>query len=128
MKRFLSVDLKRNPPAARYAVVLAATLLYLSLFLLLLPELGHEAALLALLPVITVGWLFRRQAGLLAGVVLVVVNGLLMISLGGQVADILPNAAGLMSLTLIVIGGIVGRARELLDQVAASSARLQSEA
>lgn len=128
MKRFLSVDLKQNPPAARYAAVLAATLFYLSLFLLLFPSLGHEAALLALLPVVTVGWLFRRRAGLLAGVVLVVVNGLLMLGLGGQVADILPNAAGLMSLTLIVIGGIVGRARELLDQVAASSARLQSEA
>ena len=127
MKRFPPIHFDRKSRTVRYAVLLAATLLYLLLFLIFFPKVGREASLLAMLPVITTGWLFRRQAGLLSGLIFVLVNGLLFLLNGSTIDQIMPYATGLMSVTLIVIGGIVGRARELLGQVEAASSRLETE-
>jgi signal transduction histidine kinase len=112
---------------ARYLTVLLATLIHVFAFISLYRYVGSDMALMAVLPVIAVGWLFRRRAGLSAGFLAILLN----ISLYNVVGVPLLEAFTLLfrpgSVILVIVGGIVGRSRELLDQVRENTGALQRE-
>lgn len=116
-----------RPSFVRLFIALAATLLYVFVFLFLYQQVGPELSLIAVLPVTVVGWLFKRHAGLLAGVLAILLNMLLFNLVGVPLAEIVPLLTGPGSVILVIFGGIVGRSRELLEQVRDNTQALEHE-
>jgi len=127
MRFFKNPQIQSRLFVMRYLTVLLATMVHVFAFLFLFQQVGSEISLIAVLPVITVGWLFRRRLGLVAGFAAVLLNVALYGVLGVPFLEAVYALSGPGSVIIIIIGGIVGRSRELLDQVNENSEALKRE-
>ncbi|RJP52869.1 MAG: hypothetical protein C4586_02280 [Anaerolineaceae bacterium] len=99
----------------RVVFVVAAFALYAAAFVALSPLMGLAMPSLAVLPVVVAGWHLGMRGGFLAGVLCFPLNMLLLNIAGIPGWTALTGTAGGASGTvlLIVVGGIVGRMRDL---------------
>lgn len=111
----------------RFLTVLLATVIHAFAFISLYQQVGSDIALIAILPVIAVGWLFRRRAGLSAGLLAIALNVGLYGVVGVSMLEALVMSFRPGSVVLVIVGGIVGRSRELLDEVNEKSRALEQE-
>lgn len=74
---------------------------------------GPEAAIVSILPIIVVAWLFGLKGGLIASLVSQPLNMVLVISVGGDVSWWLKPGGWLSYLGLVVIGAVIGRMADL---------------
>ncbi len=127
MRSIRKLDFTSQALLMRISTVFIATGFYFLAFVFLFQSVGREIALLAILPVVTIGWLFRRWMGLLAGVMAIGLNAGLFWLVGVPFFESLTYLSGPASFIFIIVGGIVGRSRELLDQVKAQTKTLEHE-
>jgi len=127
----MSLLADRENPArqfiTRFLAVLLATVIHVFAFVSLYRYAGSDIALIAVLPVTAVGWLFRRKAGLSAGLLAIALNVGLYGVVGVPLLQALILSTRPGSVVLVIVGGIVGRSRELLDEVNVKSKALERE-
>src|SRR5438477_8667263 len=107
-------------------VCLAGWVVYVLTFHWLLPTTGGAVAPLAVLPVAATAWLFGRRAGLLAGVMAILLNMLLFGLLANQEWKITSRAIP-SNFVFMAVGAMVGWFKALLDQTKKQSAELVCE-
>lgn len=104
-------------------VCLAGWVVYVLAFHWLFPKLGGAVAPLAVLPVAATAWFFGRRAGLLAGVMAILLNLLLFGLLASQGWKITSRAIP-SNVVFIAVGAMVGWFKTLLDQTRKQAAEL----
>lgn len=103
---------------ARVMLALGSVGGYALLFFALHPVMGGAAAALVILPVAAIGWLWGMWAGLLAGLLSIMLNTLLLNLAGEAGWDVVFRTGGGPGfVTLALIGAAVGRLRDLSDRV-----------
>jgi len=105
---------------ARLASVLVTTVLYVPAFLFLYPLIGWPSVALSLLPVVAGGWLLGLRAGLVAGVMVSLVNVLLLglVTREGWIPILWGGSAFIL---WIAAGAVAGWLSELLDRMKTQS-------
>ena len=96
-----------------------AILAYLVLFTGVYYVYGHAMAISAIIPIIAVGWFYGLKAGICAGIFSFPVNSMMYQVFGANpVEGLMLNGGGILgTCSLILIGGVIGRVRELSIQV-----------
>src|SRR6266496_2460076 len=94
---------------------------YVLAFHWLFPTIGGAVAPLAVLPIAATAWLFGRRAGLLAGVMAILLNMLLFGLLANQEWKITSRAIP-SNFVFMAVGAMVGWFKALLDQTKKQSA------
>ena len=104
---------------ARTIFTLATVFTYLVAFFLLYPRMGLGVTILTIIPVVASAWLWGLWPGLLAGLLFLPINTILLnlVGHGGGWDVIVREAGGLGSVALILVGIIVGRLRDLGQEV-----------
>ncbi|MBC7251987.1 MAG: GAF domain-containing protein, partial [Anaerolineae bacterium] len=101
---------------SRLALALACWLIYMLAFIPLYRWQGLVAPALVAVPVMVVAWLFGVRAGIFSGLVAFVLDVLLLNFVGEAGWQIMiQGAAG--SALLVLVGGVVGRLRDLGEQL-----------
>lgn len=103
------------PGRARVAAILVALGTYGLVFFPTYSLMGRAATALAVLPVMTIGWLLGMQGGLLAALFCLLSNIILLNLVGQPGLEVLtrPGGGALGSMLLVLIGGLVGRMSDL---------------
>jgi PAS domain S-box-containing protein len=101
---------------SRSALALGTWVAYALAFIPLYHRLGPAVPALVTLPVIAMGWLFGTRAGLLAGLLAFLLDTLLLTLAGEAGWDMMIEGLP-ASLLLVLIGAVVGRLRDLGEQV-----------
>ena len=103
--------------SGRTALALAAWVVYVLAFAPLYRLVGAVVAALVVLPVVMTGRLFGMRAGLLASLLTFPLNVLLTTLVGGTGGDMMTPAGVLGSVVTLLVGVMVGRLRDLGEQV-----------
>src|SRR5687767_2967466 len=112
-----------NPQASqtRWGIAFGTLLAYALAFFLLYPLFGEGTAALAILPVAVIAWLGGTRVGVLAGLLSFPVNTLLLNLVEPRAFPweiIFQSGGGPGSLTIVLIGLIVGILRDQRDWIA----------
>ncbi len=109
---------------SRLALALACWLIYMLAFIPLYRWQGLVAPALVTVPVLVVAWLFGARAGIFAGLVAFVLDVLLLDFIGEAGWQVMIQGAASSAL-LVLVGGVVGRLRDLSEQLQRELSRRQ---
>jgi len=103
--------------SSRATLTLGAWVAYVLAFIPLYRLVGQIVAALAILPVVVTGWLFGMRAGLLTGLLTFPLNMLLTALATGTAWEMMTPAGLFGTVLILLIGAVVGRLRDLSEQV-----------
>lgn len=112
----------------KWLVLGGLSAVYLLAFVLLYRALGPTAAAFALVPVAAAGWFFGAWAGILAGLTAFVANTLLLNVVAGASGwdAVFESGGGPGFAVSMVVGGVVGRLRDLNEQIKEAETRYRT--
>lgn len=119
---------------SRFLIIITSVLAYAGVFALLYGWLGSEVAALSMLPVVAIGWLCGMKVGFLAGVIISVpLNFLLLntighIEIGAMLKSLADGENVPGAFVVTAAGGLVGRLRDLNEQVKKQAELLEHRA
>ncbi len=118
-------DAKISP--IRIVVALGGVALYILVFLLLQPTLGNVVASFAVFPVTVAAWLLGLRGGLLVTLLVILLNGFLLNTIGMLGWGEFIRRAGPGAIAMVVVSIAIGWISELLAQVKKQSRALARE-
>jgi diguanylate cyclase (GGDEF)-like protein len=109
-----------------WALLLGATIAYVALHPLAYRAIGPAAAAFSVLPVMVAGWRFGLLVGALVGLACSPLSAFLTAAANPALLDD-PRHVGYGTLALALMGGVVGRLRDLTDQVQEQARELRRQ-
>ena len=109
-----------------YVLTTGAVLLYISIFLIFFRSVGGEIAVMAIFPVLAGGGAFGVTGAIIANILIIPLNYFLFNLVGAEAFRLTKISAFSSAFTLLPASLLIGRVRDLLNQVRAQNVELTS--